>query len=218
MAEPRRKPVSAAERARRERQKKEAAGQEELQEKFQAVYAEPDEEVSTGASWKKQSQGEKIVTPSGQVVLARRVGMEVLLRQGHIPNALMPIVRKYMSEGGQGKEISDQAIIADVLNDAEQLTSLMEMYDNVTMAVVVKPRLVRPPIDPETKEIVPDDQRPDTDAYGNDIAYLDWVSQEDKAYLMHFAVGGTRNIERFRNEKESMETVLDGGKVPLPTE
>jgi hypothetical protein len=144
--------------------------------------------------------------------------MEVLLRQGNIPNALMPIIRKWLTEGAEGKEVDERAMIGEVLKDADHLSSLMQMFDDVTMAVVVRPKILPAPRDPETGEILPDENRDVTDAFGNEVAYIDWVPFEDKSYLMNYAVGGTRDVERFRNEEESLAAVLDGGEVQLPSE
>jgi hypothetical protein len=216
MANTRKPQTSAAEKARRKNQSARAKGEEP--ERFEPVYAGEDEEVSSVSDFRRVSQGEKIRTPSGLVCMARRVGMEVLIRQGHIPNALMPIIRKWLTEGAAGKAVDEEKLIGEVLSDADQLASLMQMFDDVTMAVVVRPKILPVPTDPESGEPVPDENRLETDRFGNEIAYIDWVPFEDKSYLMNYAVGGTRDVERFRNEEESLATVLDGDKVQLQTE
>jgi len=55
---------------------------------------------------------------------------------------------------------------------------------------------------------VPDAER----EHGEGVAYIDWVDFTDKVYLMNFAVGGTRDLETFRQEQNQLLDALSAGK------
>lgn len=156
-------------------------------------------EVSTAAAWKQSSQGVDLEVPSGNVCKARPVGMQVFLERGMIPNSLMPIVRQALK--GEEPEIK-----MDDINE-EQITEMMALFDAVTVYCVVEPKVHRVPryTDKDAEE-----GRCQQDQVGTSVPieerdggklFVDEVDFEDKQFIFQWVVGGTRDLERFREEQ-----------------
>jgi hypothetical protein len=160
---------------------------------------------------------------------AKRIGMEALVQGGKIPNTLLPIVMEALEGGDAGRKKAEEKLRSQM--SAAHIADMMEMYDSITMFVVVEPT-IRPV--PETCTCggiknghaiianeeaekathehvwapVPDHER----EHGSGIAYVDWIDFADKVYLMNFAVGGTRDLETFRKEQTQLLDSLSAGK------
>lgn len=150
-------------------------------------------------SWKAKVKGHAIQVPSGNVCLMRKVGLQVFMKQGIIPNSLMPIVQKAIS---QGKPPSNKDLEALSSNES-LMDDMMELMDEVTLFCVIEPRVERVPRD-DQGAIIPigDDRRSDN------LLYVDEVDIEDKMFIFNVAVGGTSDLERFRQESAAhMEDV-----------
>jgi hypothetical protein len=142
---------------------------------------------------------EDLDLPSGGLVQVRRPGLQGLIKAGILESldTLTAIVatETIPKAKGQPKAKPDLTKI-----DAKQITDAMKVMDDVTLYVVVQPE-VRPIIIPDpteddpkhTREIT-DDER-DPDAY-----YIDDFDVEDKTFIVQYAMGGTRDLERFRAE------------------
>jgi len=130
--------------------------------------------------------------------------MQVLLRQGAIPNSLMPVVQKALREGQRGQELDPAQLMSELTED--KLDEYMKAMDAIIMAVVVQPKILPVPMmnppgtpdgvvtTPEAMVPVPDDERDQS------AAYIDWIDEVDKVFLMQFATGGTADAEKFRGE------------------
>lgn len=161
--------------------------------------------------WQKQ-RGEELELPSGNVALVRRPGPAALLRKGVLPDAMSEMISEMISKG-QG--LSNQQS-ADLAKDPEMLGGMIIAMDKVLCAVVLAPHVLyhvgkKDPVtgawqpvydnDPTAVEI-PYDERDE------DALYADDVDFEDKSFIFNYAVGGTRDIARFREESDVLVATL----------
>lgn len=158
------------------------------------------------SEWKKKSKlrGQELVLPSGLTCVSGRVNLEVFLKTGRIPNSLRPMIDRAM----QGKEISQEEVLGELAGedfanklldgDEEALKTfndLMTMVDAVVVDVMIDPKVIPAP---ETEE-----DRSDT------ILHVDEIDDEDRMFIFNYAVGGTRNLEPFREGQASnVERIL----------
>lgn len=141
---------------------------------------------------------EELVVPSGQTCLARRPGVEGLLKAGILHNLdiLSVLVDKQMNEkDGSTSMTTIEQDVSVVLEDPAKLEELLHVVDKVVCHVVVMPQVVLTPNDVTRRK--------------PGIVYADMIELEDKMYLFQYAVGGTRDIEQFRNELQQSMGSLD---------
>jgi hypothetical protein len=162
---------------------------------------------TTAADWKKTSpiqlQGAPITVPSGNVALCRRPGMQSIISVGIVPNSLMSII----SQAVNGEEIDAEKLrkkSEELLSNPTLLADYLEMVDRIVCFSVIEPHVEMPPKDNA------DPRKPDQ-------LYADEVDLEDKQFIFQWAVGGTANLETFREETErSMAAFRDGQNVQGP--
>lgn len=142
---------------------------------------------STAASWKR-NRGEDLELPSGNVALVKRPGITKFISEGCVPDPLMGVVDRAVKRG-KGLPLQEQQAI---LKDPEKIRAMEEMMDKVLCLVVVEPKVVMG-TDDEGNEI-PESER------SEDVIYADEVDMDDKVFIFNFAVGGTRDLARFRRE------------------
>lgn len=191
----------------------------------------------TAAAWRTKALGEEVEMPSGNFALLRRPGPEMFLRGGSIPDTLTPIVEAGIREK-QGLAPEKAASLA---NDPAMMPQMIEMMDAAAVAACIEPivranpNCIRP--DPETPEdicdltegnsvhndrkapdfhnFIPGDAVPEDDR-DPDFLYAAEVDFMDKMFIFNYAVGGTRDLERFRQEYEqsvdSIHAVTDAPK------
>jgi hypothetical protein len=153
--------------------------------------------VSEVSSWKKGRQGVLLTVPSGQRCKARRIGLDVFLRNGTVPNTLMPIIRESMSTGDTDFKVDDFT--------PEMLEDLITMVDNIVMEAVVEPVLQRPPATAAERS--------------DDIIYTDDVDLDDRMFIFNWVVGGSSDLEKFRKEQAAaVDNLRPGADVELPSE
>jgi len=157
-------------------------------------------EVTSAKQWKsKTSKGTPLVVPSGNTCLVRTPGMQVFIKQGLIPNSLMPIVQEAMNKGKAPKNLE-----FDPDKNPELLNEMMDLMDAVTVYCVIEPK-----VEPEPAT---EDERRD------DVLYVDEVDFNDKMFIFQYAVGGTADLAKFREELgEHMEAVPASEDVELPS-
>lgn len=165
---------------------------------------ETNSRVTNASAWKKSSvQGGELEVPSGNVCLVRKPdGMRVFMSKGMIPNSLMPIVQTAIAEGGKGnaKPVDPSKLMAEVLEDPKKLQDMMSLIDAVVCDIVLEPKVCPVPAEGEERD--------------DEVLYVDEVDMDDRMFLFQFAVGGTKDLERFRGEQAStMASISDGGEV-----
>lgn len=157
------------------------------------------------SDWKKKS-GSDLQLPSGHTCRVRNPGMKAFLSAGLIPNSLIPIVTEALSRGespsgGASKqdEQIEKKLQDELSSDPKLLTDMMDAIDNVTVYCVLQPKVNPTPV----KELVQADGSvelvEDFDAKDPELLYVDEVDFEDKTFIFNWAVGGTRDLERFRS-------------------
>lgn len=158
--------------------------------------------ITPASSWKSQGQeGTPLDLPSGNTALVRVPGMLVFLEQGFIPNSLMPIIQEAVNRG-KAPDPNKMPI------SPESLAEMAELVDKVAVYCVMEPEL-RPVPDK-------DENGRELEARDPNALYVDKVDLDDKTFIFNFAVGGTRDLEPFREGlKASMEPVQPGQDVEV---
>lgn len=160
---------------------------------------------ATAQTWKR-NLGEDVTLPSQNVCLARRPGPAAILGEGILPDELAPIISEAVSKG---KGLRPQKA-QEILDKPEGLLMMMEAMDKVTAMVVIEPKVrfhKYSEKDATDENGVVDASLVGTvipmDARDSDFVYTDEVDIEDKMFLFQYAVGGTRDYVRFREESSS---------------
>lgn len=160
--------------------------------------------VTSKAQWKATTGGTPLEVPSGNVALVRAPGMQVFIEQGLIPNTLLPIVQKAISE----KKAPDMSKLE--INE-ESLAQMVGMIDAVAVYCVIEPALTKNKDD--DGNTIPLSER------DSELLYVDEVDVQDKLFIFQFAVGGVRDLETFREQqKQAMEPVPGGEAVAFAPE
>lgn len=148
-------------------------------------------DAATPASvWKKKAVGGTLVdVPSGNKALIRMPGMAVFLEKGLIPNSLMPIIQKAMAAG----QAPSEAEMSSMVTDPEALKDVIALADAVTLYCCIDPHLEEAPRDEDGSLIPVGDARRD-----DNVLYVDEMEFDDRMYIFNLAVGGTADLEKFR--------------------
>jgi hypothetical protein len=174
---------------------------------------------ATAKTWKR-NKGEDLTLPSGNVALVKRPGPAALLNGGVLPDTLMPIIQKAI-KSGQGLRPEDEK---DLMNDPQKLIEALETMDRLMVMVVVEPEVAfhkHQPINavdaawvdiPESRRNGEKCECGATHPGSDEIIYTDEVDMDDKMFIFNYAVGGTRDLERFRNEIGSRMGALLAGE------
>lgn len=142
--------------------------------------------------------------PSGQTCLVRRPGVEGLMKAGVLQDldSLSAIVDQKHIRRVQGKPEVDTAAL---LKDGKSLENVIHVAERITCYVVVKPEVHMTPDDSTRRE--------------PGKIYADMIDLEDKMFILNYAVGGTRDLERFRAERaEALGSVEPDEDVPQASE
>lgn len=128
---------------------------------------------------------EELSVPSGQLCLVRRPGVEGLVQAGVLKDidSLSAIVDQEHVKRGKGAPPVDLKKIAA---DEGTLLNIIHTMDKIVAYVVVKPDIKMTPNDITNRDEAQ--------------IYCDMIDLEDKMFIMNFAVGGTRDLEKFRSE------------------
>ena len=188
--------------------------------------------ATSARQWKKTQTGDlELKLPSGNTCLVRRLRPEAFLESGMIPDMLSDMVTKAIKTK---KGLPPQAVEA-MTKDPAALKKGLQMMDEVLCYVVMEPDVQMPP---KCGVILPSSEKPcnaymDTDddrhtdpscadhhvymedARDEDTLYADEVDLNDKSFIFQFVLGGTADLERFRQELQAdVEPVSDGEAVP----
>lgn len=154
-------------------------------------------EITSASAWKKKAkQGRALDLPSGFTCRAKNPGIQVFIREGLVPNDLLPIVNEALAKGKGGQEVSASDIASQV-SDGESLQKVMEMIDAVTVYCVLEPTVSHPPTDDDGNIIAVEDRDED-----EDVVYIDEVDFDDKMFIYQWAVGGTSDLKKFREQQD----------------
>lgn len=178
--------------------------------------------VTSAADWKRSSSiGDPIplTVPSGKTCLIKRpLGLHVFLKRGMIPNSLLEVVQTAMA--GKKSEVSD--LTEKVIGNTDQINDMFGLVDDVTIEMVVEPLISPIPVVTEENsayfgvlaglivgEEIPPHLRDD-----DDTLYVDYVEDQDKFFIFNYAVGGTNDVETFRERQaENVAALASVGEV-----
>lgn len=155
---------------------------------------QPGDEKYAPTAWGSDAAGASgpadLELPSGQLVLARKPGLQQLMVEGvlHKMDNLTALVDSKHVKKNKGQPVAINA--KSLINDPEALASLIHTVDRVLCAVVVRPHVEMAPND-ITRRV-------------NGVIYSDTVGIEDKMFIFNWALGGSSDIERFRRESEEV--------------
>lgn len=196
---------------------------------------------TSAKNWKK-AKGEELTLPSGNVCLIKRVGMEKLFSAGVLPDELTKIAIEQIEKaqsGGKpqdhkkpgGDEI-DPELMKKFLTGENAIVEIFESFDRVTAMCVIEPKILyhkEEMRDGEGKFVgwreIPasrrysDEHHEDHEFYREDPPlYTDEVDMEDKTFIFNVVVGGTRDLEQFREEHgDALATLQSGEDVQHPS-
>jgi hypothetical protein len=149
-------------------------------------------------AWGSTSVYEDLRVPSGQLCLARRPGLEGLMKAGIVSNfdLLTKIIGDQSERIKTGKEPkTDAEVTAEIMEDPERMAEMMRVINKIIMHVVVKPVITPAPNDMTQRK--------------PGVIYDDMVELEDKMFILNFAVGGVRDLETFRGQYETALRSVD---------
>jgi hypothetical protein len=152
--------------------------------------------------WKKRSgEGILVRVPSGNVAKIRTPGIEVFVTQGVIPNGLMPIIMDSMKRVGPPKDED----LVKMLEDKEALKQIIDLSSAVAVYCCIEPEVLPVPAEGEKRD--------------PDALYVDEMDFNDRMFIFGVAVGGTSDLEKFREQQAAvMESLSDGEAVGEETE
>lgn len=171
--------------------------------------------VGWGESSGINTSGEDLRCPSGQLALVKRPGVQGLIEAGilHDVDSLTGLVdQKHLKRVKGGAQ--DMSIDAKkLMNDPKSLAKVMGVVDKVLVHVVIKPRLTLAWTEGAEGEQVPLDhlERGKAVEAGAKV-FTDQVEIDDKMFIFNYAVGGTRNLERFRQQSDDAVGGVDSGE------
>jgi hypothetical protein len=144
--------------------------------------------VTSVDTWKKSTAQRPLELPSGCVCLVKPIGVVAIMSRGLIPNPLLAIMTEAMTAAEKGKaaELDVDKLMADVIQDESKLKAMFDMADQITLACVLEPEVHAAP-ENEADRL-------------EDLLYVDEVDMEDKMFIMNFAMGGSADLEPFREE------------------
>lgn len=152
-------------------------------------------------AWKSNLR--EIELPSGQLCLAKRIPVDELVEAGLVDDfdqltgfVQTKHVNKKMRSGGPPiREADIDRQMREILKDPEKLRSMVAKANAIVQMVVVKPEILDKPEDEEDRDPTK--------------AYIDWVSDDDKGFIVDWVFGGTADLKRFRREKQQLGDGLD---------
>ncbi len=141
-------------------------------------------------SWARP-EAEDLRVPSGQLCLVRRPGIDGLMEEGVLHNldSLTSIIQEKHVKRVKGRKNKDDKLVVDtdtLQKDEEALVGIMHMVDRVVCHVVLKPSIQMTPNDVTRRQ--------------PGVVYCDMVDIEDRMFIFNYALGGTRSVERFREQ------------------
>lgn len=156
-----------------------------------------------------------LTCPSGAEVRVRRPGVPGLVSAGVIDNVdlVTNIVQEKHIKRARGVKPAMNA--KSLLADKEGLLQAMAVIGKIVSYCILLPEVrcayVFATVDgKEVARLIPPEDRE------QGVIYSDTIPEEDQMFVMQFAVGGTRDLERFREQlSENVGSVADGEDLSL---
>lgn len=169
--------------------------------------ATKEKEYSSASDFKSGSYVD-LTLPSGKTCAARRVAIEVFIKGGRVPNALLPMMKGALK--GQRQAVPS---LEDL--DVEMITGALEMFDMATIESVRIPQVhAVPPLGDDNVRRNADGSEWVRD---DDLLYVDEVDVEDKQFIFQWAIGGVTDVAKFRDGAAAqLANILAGESVAVP--
>lgn len=181
--------------------------------------------ASPAAAWKKAKEA-VLELPSGLHATVHRPGMEKFLQAGFLPDSLAEEIQRQikLAQGTASTKIKqEEKKILESL-DSVEIEELLDAMNRITEMCVLDPKVQwhkRFAVDEDGEPLYEDEAHtrqvteiiPDEDRDG-EIVYTDEIDQDDKNFIFQYAVGGSSDLTRFRQQSESfMDAVAASGSV-----
>lgn len=148
--------------------------------------------------------------PSGQVCLVKRPGVEGLLTAGVLENMDVltslvgeKVAKKAKKSAGAAKQA--EVSVEEIFKDPEKAEAVLHTVNRVLCEVVIKPPIFMAPNDVTRRK--------------SGVIYTDMVDLNDKMFIFQYVVGGSADLESFRDElSEAMGSLDPESGVEDPTE
>lgn len=166
---------------------------------------------SSAAEFKRKAAGELLELPSGLYVRMTRPGMQEFVKAGFLPSMLQPTIDAAIKRG-QGLKPTEQKALLEKARDPAMMDQMLRTYALICERVWQEPKILS-----EYREVVHANQSSTWETIpaserDPDALYTDEVDFNDKAFTFNFAVGGTRDLQRFRQEFASGVESLHGSE------
>jgi len=166
---------------------------------------------SAVAAFKKHKEGELVRLPSGLSAQVTRPGIQTFLKAGVLPDALRGVIEPAIRRG-QGMRPQDEKELAQKASqDPKFLEELVRCYDVIVHQTWQAPRVLLHEREvADGWEIIPEHERDPMQLYTDEIDF------DDKAFTFNFAVGGVRDLKRFRQQfAEHVDAVSPGADLEV---
>jgi hypothetical protein len=183
----------------------------------------PELKPTPASAWKGklEIEGTDLELPSGNVARVKQITPQAFLASGMIPDPLSQIIR----QGINSKQGLPPAAMSKMTEDPDQIVSALELFDRVLAHVVIEPAVDMPPTCTECGEYAngpvhkgKPDHRYSEGPRDPDVLYADTVDMDDKVFVFGWCLGGTRDLERFREELQgNMESISNGKNIQRKT-
>lgn len=183
-----------------------------------------EEDKYAPSSWGQKTDvfdgtAEDVRVPSGQLCRVRRPGVKGLVAAGvldHVDQLSKIVGEKHITraKGGRVEKVDAESLA----KQPEKVAEIIDVVDKVVCHIVVKPQIHRSPKcsvcgkDVDWHSYVP------VEDYHDPVVKLDagkiyafQVDMDDRMFLLNFAVGGTRDLESFRQQREELLVGVESG-------
>jgi hypothetical protein len=163
---------------------------------------------TTAKGWKnKLGTPQPLELPSENVCLVVRPGLPQLLKDGVLPDLLLPMAEKAVaaSEGTSRQEVDED--VRELMAKPGGMDAMFDAAERIAAHVVKQPPVlysrrqkkagqidqIQEGYEPEW-ELIPEEDRKE------DVLYTDQVDFNDLMFIFQFVVGGSRDLEEFRKQ------------------
>jgi hypothetical protein len=142
-------------------------------------------------AWGSQGGRHELELPSGQVILCKRPGPQGLMEAGLLEalDTLTAIVDGELIPKAEGQAPEIKLDPAKLMADPAKLEQMLHMMNRIVCHVVIEPQVKMTPNDITNRE--------------HGVVYTDQIDMDDKSFILQFAMGGTRDLETFRQESQA---------------
>jgi hypothetical protein len=164
---------------------------------------------TTAKGWKnKLGTPQPLELPSGNVCLVKRPGLPQLLKDGILPDVMTPLAEQAIK--AVDKDEADSAIddsLKGIMARPDGMETMFEAVERVAAHVVVEPivHYSKRKVEAGQADQMQESYKPAWELIPEadrdpDILYTDQVDMNDLMFIFQFVVGGSRDLESFRQQ------------------